>query len=126
MKLCSANGTGSRPSVTTTDDRHSLVRIDPFDRDILKYMLLWDPHGALYDEDLFPEFGMNVQQFHERFVQLATSYDRRRLDHADLVLVEGARRYLRQVGSGSKAFARMATSGIHHRMQIVTFVVHEG
>ena len=82
--------------MTTTDDRHSLVRIDPFDRDILKYMLLWDPHGALYDEDLFPEFGMNVQQFHERFVQLATSYDRRRLDHADLVLVEGARRYLRQ------------------------------
>ena len=82
--------------MTTTHNHHSRVRIDPFDRDILKYMLLWDPHGALYDEDVFPEFGMNVQQFHERFVQLATSYDLRRLDHADLVLVEGARRYLRQ------------------------------
>jgi hypothetical protein len=37
--------------------------MDRFDRDILKYMLLWDPHGGLCDEDLFSEFGMNVTSF---------------------------------------------------------------
>lgn len=84
------------PHTITTADHHSRVRMDPFDRDILKDMLLWDPHGALHNEDLFPEFDMNIQQFRERFVHLVTSYDLRRLDHADLVLVEGARRYLSQ------------------------------
>jgi hypothetical protein len=81
--------------VTTTQDHHSQVRIDPFDRDILKYMLLWGPHGALDDEDLYPEFGMNVEQFRRRFVHLVTSYALWRLDPADRALVEGARRYLR-------------------------------
>lgn len=69
--------------------------MDHFDRDILKYMLLWGPHGALYDEDLFPEFGMNVEQFRRRFAHLVTSYDLRHLDHADRDLLEGARRYYR-------------------------------
>jgi hypothetical protein len=69
--------------------------MDGFDRDILKYMLLWGPHGALYDEDIYPEFGMNVQQFRRRFVHLVASYDLRHLDPADRDLVESARRYLR-------------------------------
>jgi hypothetical protein len=80
--------------MTTTHDRNARVRMDRFDRDILKYMLLWDPHGVLYDEDLFPEFGMTVPQFRERFVHLVASYDLRGLDPADRDLVEGARRYL--------------------------------
>jgi hypothetical protein len=69
--------------------------MDGFDRDILKYMLLWGPHGALYDEDIYPEFGMNVQQFRRRFVHLVASYDLSDLDPADRDLVESARRYLR-------------------------------
>lgn len=69
--------------------------MDRFDRDILKYMLLWGPHGALDDEDLFPEFGMNVEQFRRRFVHLVASYDLRGLDPADRDLVEGARDYHR-------------------------------
>ena len=69
--------------------------MDGFDRDILKYMLLWGPHDALYDEDLYPEFGMNVEQFRRRFVHLVASHDLRDLDPADRDLVESARRYLR-------------------------------
>jgi hypothetical protein len=69
--------------------------MDRFDRDILKYMLLSGPHGGLYDEDLYPEFGINVQQFRQRFVRLVASYDLRDLDHADRDLVKGARRYHR-------------------------------
>lgn len=70
--------------------------MDRFDRDILKYMLLWGPHDALDDEDLFPEFGMNVEQFRRRFVHVVESYELRGLDPADRVLMEGARRYHRQ------------------------------
>jgi len=51
--------------------------MDGFDRDILKYMLLWGPHDALYDEDIYPEFGMNVQQFRQRFVHLVASHELR-------------------------------------------------
>jgi len=50
--------------------------MDRFDRDILNHMLLWAPHGALFDEDVFPEFGMSVQQFRRRFVQLVEFYER--------------------------------------------------
>jgi hypothetical protein len=69
--------------------------MDGFDRDILKYMLLWGPHAALFDEDIYPEFGMNVEQFRQRFVDLVVAYDLRGLDPADRDLMESARRYLR-------------------------------
>jgi hypothetical protein len=69
--------------------------MDRFDRDILKYMLLWDPHGGLNDEDLYPEFGMNVHQFRRRFVDLISTYELGVLKPADRDLVETARRYHR-------------------------------
>jgi hypothetical protein len=37
-------------------------------------MLLWAPHSNLYDEDLFPRFGMNVKQFHQRFGALVPNW----------------------------------------------------
>ena len=81
--------------MTTSEHRTSRVLTDRFDRDVLMHMLLWAPHGALFDEDVFPAFGMSVRQFRRRFVQLVEFYERANLDHADRRLVEGARHYLR-------------------------------
>ena len=61
-------------------------------------MMLWAPHGPLYDEDLFPEFGMDVQQFRRRFTQLATSMESSAFDGSDRELLEGARRLLAEGG----------------------------
>jgi hypothetical protein len=58
-------------------------------------MLLCAPHSNLYDEDLFPRFGMNVKQFHQRFGALVAKLETDRLGPADRELFEGARRYLR-------------------------------
>lgn len=65
-----------------------------FERDILRYMLLWAPHGVLYDEDIYPEFGMNVQQFRRRFAQIVWSLDELAADDPECNLLDEARRYL--------------------------------
>ena len=57
-------------------------------------MVVWAPHGPLYDEDLYPEFGMDVQQFRRRVTQLATSMESSALDGSDRELLEEARRLL--------------------------------
>ena len=41
--------------------------MDWFDRKVLQYVLLWAPAGGMDDEDVFPEFGMRVDQLNERF-----------------------------------------------------------
>ena len=41
--------------------------MDWFDRKVLQYVLFWDPAGGMDDEDVFPEFGMRVDQLNERF-----------------------------------------------------------
>lgn len=71
-------------------------RLDRFDRDIMRHMLLWAPHGVLYDEDIFPEFGMNVQQFRRRFARIVWSLDSSAVDDEDRSLLDDARRYLPQ------------------------------
>ena len=60
-------------------------------------MLVWAPHGPLYDEDLYPEFGMDVQQFRRRFTQLAPSLESCALDGSDRELLEEARRLLARI-----------------------------
>ncbi len=57
-------------------------------------MVVWAPHGPLYDEDLYPEFGMDVQQFRHRFTELATSMESSALEGSDRELLEEARRLL--------------------------------
>jgi hypothetical protein len=57
-------------------------------------MVVWAPHGPLYDEDLYPEFGMDVQQFRRRFTQVVTSMESSALDGSDRELLEEARRLL--------------------------------
>ncbi|MBJ7337491.1 hypothetical protein [Mycolicibacterium sp.] len=79
----------------TTDAQTGRSSLDRFDRDILKYMLLWAPHGDLFDEDVFPEFGMTVGQFRQRFATLVSTLESWNVDPEDRGLVEGARRYFR-------------------------------
>jgi hypothetical protein len=83
-----------RNTAGTLRRRPPRIRMDTFHRDLLTYMLLWGPHGKLYDEDLYPRFGMNVSQFRRRFSMLATRLDQSELDPADLALLAKARLYL--------------------------------
>jgi hypothetical protein len=68
-----------------------------FERDVMRHMLLWDPHGPLYDEDIYPAFGLNVRDFHQRFADIVSSS---RVDvcfdDGDRELLDEARRYFRQ------------------------------
>ena len=50
--------------VTGNDKRAAM---DWFDRKVLHYVLFWAPAGGMDDEDVFPEFGMRVDQLNERF-----------------------------------------------------------
>ena len=42
-------------------------QLDWFDREIVRYVLLWAPHGEGRDEDVYPTFGMTVEQLIDRF-----------------------------------------------------------
>jgi RNA polymerase sigma-70 factor, ECF subfamily len=42
-------------------------QLDWFDREIVRYVLLWAPHGEGRDEDVYPTFGMTVEQLVDRF-----------------------------------------------------------
>jgi RNA polymerase sigma-70 factor, ECF subfamily len=42
-------------------------RLDWFDREIVRYVLLWAPHGDAGEEDVYPTFGMTVDQLVDRF-----------------------------------------------------------
>jgi RNA polymerase sigma-70 factor (ECF subfamily) len=42
-------------------------QLDWFDREIVHYVLLWAPHGEVWDEDVYPTFGMTVEQLVDRF-----------------------------------------------------------
>jgi RNA polymerase sigma-70 factor, ECF subfamily len=42
-------------------------QLDWFDREIIHYVLLWAPHGEMWDEDVYPAFGMTVEQLVDRF-----------------------------------------------------------
>jgi len=42
-------------------------QLDWFDREIVCYVLLWAPHGEVWDEDVYPMFGMTVEQLVDRF-----------------------------------------------------------
>ena len=42
-------------------------QLDWFDREIVRYVLLWGPEGDVWDEDVYPVFGMTVEQLVDRF-----------------------------------------------------------
>ena len=64
-----------------TAPRHRLTesdacadQLDWFDLEIVRYVLLWAPHGQMWEEDVYPLFGMTVGQLIDRFHRIiATS-----------------------------------------------------
>jgi RNA polymerase sigma-70 factor (ECF subfamily) len=68
-------------------------QLDWFDRDILCFVLLWAPHSEMWDEDVYPRFGMTVEQLVERFHRVIdTSVPRLgRLAKRDRELLDRAR-----------------------------------
>jgi RNA polymerase sigma-70 factor (ECF subfamily) len=75
-------------------------QLDWFDREIVRYVLLWAPEGDVWDEDVYPEFGMTVEQLVHRFHRII---DRSvpglgRLAKSDRELVDKARQLPRMFG----------------------------
>jgi RNA polymerase sigma-70 factor, ECF subfamily len=75
-------------------------RLDQFDRDIVRYVLLWAPHGAGWDEFVYPTFGMTVEQLVERFHRIIDTCVPRFgcLARSDRELLDEARRLPRIFG----------------------------
>ena len=70
------------------------VALDWFDRKVLQYVLFWAPFGDMDDEDVFPEFGMRVDQLNERFDSIVSTLSGRssNFDDGDRDLPARARR----------------------------------
>ena len=75
-------------------------QLDWFDREIVRYILLWAPHGKMWDEDVYPTFGMTVEQLVDRFHRIIdTSVPRLgSLAKSDRELLDKARRLPRIFG----------------------------
>jgi RNA polymerase sigma-70 factor (ECF subfamily) len=68
-------------------------QLDWFDREIVRYVLLWLPYGEMWDEDVYPMFGLTAEQLVDRFHRIiATSVPRLdRLAKSDRALLDKAR-----------------------------------
>jgi RNA polymerase sigma-70 factor (ECF subfamily) len=68
-------------------------QLDWFDREIVRYVLLWAPHGQAWDEDVYPTFGMTVEQLVDRFHRIidASVPGLGRLAKSDRELLDKAR-----------------------------------
>jgi RNA polymerase sigma-70 factor (ECF subfamily) len=75
-------------------------QLDWFDREIVRYVLLWAPHGEMWDEDVYPRFGMTVERLVDRFHRIIdTSVPRLgRLVKSDRELLDNARQLPRIFG----------------------------
>ena len=71
----------------------SADQLDRFDREIVRYVLMWAPHGGGWGEDVYTTFGMTVEQLLDKFHRIiGTSVPRLdRLGKSDRDLVEQAR-----------------------------------
>ena len=69
--------------------------MDWFDRKVLHYVLFWAPAGGMDDEDVFPEFGMRVDQLNERFDSIISTLSGRgnNIGDSDRDLLARARRH---------------------------------
>jgi hypothetical protein len=85
--------------------------MDWFDRKVVEYVVLWAPYGPLRNEDVFPEFGMDVRQLRTRFDDIVASLTGRaaaELDELDRALLTQAGELFR-----SKRTARTANAPFH-------------
>ena len=75
-------------------------RLDWFEREILRFVVVWAPHGKLWDEDVYPMFGMRAEQLVDRFRSIVAALVPR-LDHvaqSDRELLDTACHLLRTLG----------------------------
>ncbi|SPM36202.1 Mycobacterium rhizamassiliense ORFan, partial [Mycobacterium rhizamassiliense] len=77
-----------------SEDGTCAGQLDWFDREIVRYVLLWGPHGGGRDEDVYPAFGMTVEQLVDRFHRIIATFAPRldRLAKSDRELLDKARR----------------------------------
>ena len=75
-------------------------QLDWFDREIVRFVLLWAPHGEICAEDVYPTFGMTVDQLTDRFHRIIDTSAPRlgRLAKSDRELLNNARRLPRIFG----------------------------
>ena len=48
--------------------------LDRFDRDLMKFVVVWAPYGGPTDDELFPEFGISARQLRPRLQDIAVEY----------------------------------------------------
>jgi RNA polymerase sigma-70 factor, ECF subfamily len=88
------------PRQQLSEGNTSADQLDQFDRDIVRYVLLWAPHGAGWEEFVYPTFGMTVEQLVDRFRQIIDTFAPRFgcLATSDRELLDEARRLPRSFG----------------------------
>jgi hypothetical protein len=76
-------------------DNNKRAAMDWFDRKVLHYVLFWAPAGGMDDEDVFPEFGMRVDQLSERFNSIISTLNgcSNKINDSDRDLLARARRH---------------------------------
>jgi RNA polymerase sigma-70 factor, ECF subfamily len=86
--------TQSAPLHRLSESDSCARQLDWFDREIVRYVVLWLPHGEMWDEDVYPMFGMTAEQLVDRFHRIiATSVPRLgRLAKSDRELLDKALR----------------------------------
>ena len=75
-------------------------QLDWFDREIVRYVLLWAPHGEMWNEDVYPRFGMTVERLVDRFHRIIDTSvpGMGRLVKSDRELLDEARQFPRIFG----------------------------
>ena len=78
-----------------TAGNNKRAAMDWFDRKVLQYVLFWAPAGGMDEEDVFPEFGMRVDQLNERFNSIISTLSgcSNNIDDGDRELLARARRH---------------------------------
>jgi hypothetical protein len=69
--------------------------IDPFDRELLRFVLNWAPYGGPPDEVL-PRFGIRSSHLHVRVDEIIRAGLERNLRIADRIFLHQVRRELRE------------------------------
>lgn len=75
--------------------------IDPFDRAILDFFLIWEPFGGPPDDECIPQFGLTPRQLEQRVTSLVENGRRARYGPSDRAkLVRAAQIFAQRVSPG--------------------------
>jgi RNA polymerase sigma-70 factor, ECF subfamily len=106
-----------QPAMPKDASLHRLSESDPcpgqldwFDREIVDYVLRWVPHGEMWDEDVYPVFGMTVEQLVDRFHRIidASVPGLDRLAKSDRALLDKARQLTAVFGQAELAASSLS------------------